>query len=153
MGGRGRDPSDVVGGAERPPCGEAGIARLRDQKRDRQHRVAAGRTGPVRLALRGFDLPAIGPADAGRSSATTQHSPKWACFDVRRGLRFLRKKSASGNQWLIIQGRAVGKLFAPLLVLLTRREGLPEQHPQPGPCEALYSPIVLGALALRSLVA
>jgi hypothetical protein len=37
--------------------------------------------------------------------------------------------------------------------LFTRREGLPEQHPQPGPCEALYSPTVLGALALRSLVA
>jgi len=51
------------------------------------------------------------------------------------------------------QGRAVGKLFPPLLVFFTRRDGLVEQHPQPAPCDALYSPTVLGALALRSLVA
>ena len=57
------------------------------------------------------------------------------------------------DQWLIIHGRAVGKLLAPLLVFFTIREGLPEQHPQPGACEALYSPSVFGALALRSLVA
>jgi len=57
------------------------------------------------------------------------------------------------HQWLIIQGRAVGKLFEPVLVCLTRREGLVEQQPQPGACDALYSPSVLGALALRSLVA
>jgi hypothetical protein len=57
------------------------------------------------------------------------------------------------NQWLIIHGRAVGKLFAPLLVLVTRREGFPEQQPQPGACEALDSPSVLGAFALRSLMA
>ena len=55
------------------------------------------------------------------------------------------------DQWLIIQGRAVGKPLAPLLVLVTSRAGfflsdpflsftvLPdEQQPQPGPCEALY---------------
>jgi hypothetical protein len=35
---------------------------------------------------------------------------------------------------------------------LTRREGLVEQQPQPGACDALYSPTLLGALALRSLV-
>jgi hypothetical protein len=57
------------------------------------------------------------------------------------------------HQWLIIHGRAVGKLLAPLLVFFTRREGLVEQQPQPAPCEALYSPSVLGALELRSLVA
>jgi hypothetical protein len=57
------------------------------------------------------------------------------------------------HQWLIIHGRAVGKLFAPLLVRFTGRDGLVEQHPQPGRCDALYSPTVLGALALRSLVA
>jgi hypothetical protein len=57
------------------------------------------------------------------------------------------------HQWLIIQGRAVGKLFAPLRVFFTSREGLPEQQPQPGPCEALYWSSVLGALALRSLLA
>jgi hypothetical protein len=57
------------------------------------------------------------------------------------------------SQWLIIHGRAVGKLFAPLLVFFTGREGLPEQQQQPGACEALNSPSVLGALALRSLVA
>jgi hypothetical protein len=56
-------------------------------------------------------------------------------------------------QWLIIQGRAVGKLFAPLLVFFTRREGFPEQQPQPGLCDALYWSSVLGALALRSLTA
>src|SRR6187402_2819415 len=58
------------------------------------------------------------------------------------------------RQWLIIHGRAVGKLLAPLRVCLTRREGfLVVQQPQPAPCEALYSPTVLGALELRSLVA
>ena len=41
-------------------------------------------------------------------------------------------------QWLIIQGRAVGKPFAPLFVLVIKRDGLPEQQPQPGPCDALY---------------
>ena len=48
---------------------------------------------------------------------------------------------------------AVGKLVAPLLVFRVRRDGLPEQQPQPGPCEALYSASVLGACKLRSLVA
>ena len=43
--------------------------------------------------------------------------------------------------------------MAPLLVLLTSREGFPEQQPQPGACDALYSLSVFGALALRSLVA
>jgi hypothetical protein len=57
------------------------------------------------------------------------------------------------HQWLIIHGRALGKLLAPLLVFFTSRDGLLEQHPQAGPCDALYSPIVLGALAERSLVA
>jgi hypothetical protein len=57
------------------------------------------------------------------------------------------------HQWLIIHGRAVGKLLAPFLVFLTSRDGLVEQHPQPGPCDALYSPTVLGAFELRSLVA
>jgi Peptidase C39 family len=56
-------------------------------------------------------------------------------------------------QWLIIHGRAVGKPLAPALVLVTRRDGLPEQQPQPGPCDALYWSSVFGALALRSLVA
>jgi hypothetical protein len=57
------------------------------------------------------------------------------------------------DQWLIIQGRAVGKLFAPLLVRFTSRDGLVEQQPQPDGCDTLYSPKVLGALALRSLMA
>jgi hypothetical protein len=56
-------------------------------------------------------------------------------------------------QWLIIQGRAVGKLFAPLFVFLTSRDGLVEQQEQPGACEALYSASVFGACALRSLTA
>jgi len=47
----------------------------------------------------------------------------------------------------------VGKLFAPLFALCIKRVDLPEQHPQPGPCEALYSSSVLGACALRSLTA
>ncbi len=42
--------------------------------------------------------------------------------------------------------------MAPLLVFFTSRDGFPEQHPQAGPCEALYSPIDFGALAERSLV-
>jgi len=37
--------------------------------------------------------------------------------------------------------------------LFTRRDGLAEQHPHPGPCEALYSFSVFGAWALRSLMA
>src|SRR5260370_34453173 len=71
------------------------------------------------------------------------------------GLNWLREPETpdTEDQWLIIHGRAVGKLVAPLFVCLTRREGLVEQQPQPGPCDALYSPTVLGALALRSLVA
>src|SRR5439155_22122642 len=57
-------------------------------------------------------------------------------------------------QWLIIQGRAVGKPLAPLFVFVISRAGfLPEQQPQPGPCEALYSPDVFGAWRLCSLVA
>jgi hypothetical protein len=56
------------------------------------------------------------------------------------------------RQWLIIQGRAVGKLLAPLLVFFTSRDGLVEQQPQPGPCAALYWSSVFGALALRSLI-
>jgi hypothetical protein len=48
----------------------------------------------------------------------------------------------------------VGKLFAPERDFVISREGLPpEQQPQPGPCDALYSPRVFGALALRSLIA
>ena len=48
----------------------------------------------------------------------------------------------------------MGKLLAPLRVLVTSRDGLPlEQQLQPGLCEALYSPSVFGALALRSLIA
>jgi hypothetical protein len=42
--------------------------------------------------------------------------------------------------------------LAPLRVCLINRDGLLEQQPQPAPCEALYSPTVFGALALRSLV-
>jgi hypothetical protein len=64
-----------------------------------------------------------------------------------------RRSQKIVHQWLIIHGRAVGKIFAPLLVFLTSRDGLVEQHPQPGPCDALYSATVLGAFALRSLVA
>jgi len=48
----------------------------------------------------------------------------------------------------------VGKPFAPERDFVINRDGLPlEQQPQPGPCEALYSLNVFGALALRSLVA
>lgn len=44
------------------------------------------------------------------------------------------------NQWLIIQGRAVGNPLAPLFVFVISRAGffLSEQQPQPGPCDALY---------------
>jgi hypothetical protein len=34
------------------------------------------------------------------------------------------------DQWLIIHGSDLGKLFAPLLVFATRRDGLGEQQPQ-----------------------
>lgn len=61
--------------------------------------------------------------------------------------------STRHDQWLIIHGRAVGKLLAPPLVFVVRRDGLVEQQPHPAPCEALYSAAVFGALALRSLVA
>ena len=55
---------------------KAGVARLRNAKRDRQHRVAARRTGRVRLALRGPDLPAVGAADAGNHHATARQPPE-----------------------------------------------------------------------------
>ena len=48
------------------------------------------------------------------------------------------KSQSLRPQWLIIHGREVGKLLAPLLVFATRRDGFGEQQPQPGPCEALY---------------
>src|SRR5437879_13185015 len=61
---------------------------------------------------------------------------------------------AIARQWLIIQGRAVGKPLAPLRVCFTSRDGfLLEQQPQPRPCEALYSADDIGAFELRSLVA
>ena len=71
----------------------------------------------------------------------------------------VRRDDAWRSQWLIIHGRAVGKLFAPERVCLTNRDGfLPEQQPQPAPCLArswlaLYCAIVFGALRLCSLVA
>ncbi len=60
---------------------------------------------------------------------------------------------APDDQWLIIQGRAVGKLLAPLFVFFISRDGLVEQQEQLGACEALYSASVFGACALRSLTA
>ena len=66
----------------------------------------------------------------------------------------VRRDDAWRSQWLIIHGRAVGKLFAPERVCLTNRDGfLPEQQPQPAPCAALYSAELFGAWRLRSLVA
>ncbi len=56
--------ADGLGGEKRPAGRKAGVARLRNPKRDRLHRVAARRTGRVRLALRGPDLPAVGAVDA-----------------------------------------------------------------------------------------
>ncbi|MFT6672900.1 MAG: hypothetical protein ACJAVZ_004391 [Afipia broomeae] len=69
------------------------------------------------------------------------------------GLKLLTKDHSNYNQWLIIHGLAVGKPFAPERDFITSRDGLVEQQPQPGLCEALYSPSVFGALALRSLIA
>jgi hypothetical protein len=57
------------------------------------------------------------------------------------------------RQWEIIHGRLLGKLFDPLLPLLTRRDVPPEQQAQPPPCDPLSEDSVRGALALRSLAA
>src|SRR5207253_460836 len=74
------------------------------------------------------------------------YSRRWA------RLRFAHPTTVC--QWLIIQGRAVGKLLAPLFVFVISRAGfLGEQQPQPGPCAALYSASVCGAWRLFSLVA
>jgi hypothetical protein len=54
-------------------------------------------------------------------------------------------------QWLIIHGRAVGKLLAPSDVLAIRRLVKPEQQLQPARCDASRVSSVGGALALRSL--
>jgi hypothetical protein len=74
-------------------------------------------------------------------------------IDRSRRRPFFDDHAGIVHQWLIIHGLAVGKLFAPFLACLTSREGLVEQQPQPGPCDALYSATVLGAAAERSLVA
>src|SRR5690349_10241233 len=69
-------------------------------------------------------------------------------------MRICSSERAIDAQWLIIQGRAVGKPFAPLFVFVTSRDGfLDEQQPQPGACAALYSPNVFGAWRLFSLTA
>jgi hypothetical protein len=56
-------------------------------------------------------------------------------------------KSAPSSQWLIIHGRALGKLFVPsdAVAVLLRLSGL--QQPHEDPCEADER----GSLALRSL--
>jgi hypothetical protein len=41
----------------------------------------------------------------------------------------IRDETRYRHQWLIIHGRAAGKLLAPLLVRLTSRDGLVEQQP------------------------
>jgi hypothetical protein len=61
--------------------------------------------------------------------------------------------NTAGRQWEIIHGRLLGKLFDPLLPLLTRRDVAPEQQAQPPPCDPLSEDSVRGALALRSLAA
>ena len=76
LGHRGRRSADGLGGKKRSFGRKAGIARLRDAKRDRLHRVAARRTGRVRLALRRPDLPALGAADAGHRHATARQPPE-----------------------------------------------------------------------------
>ena len=90
--------------------------------------------------------------DASEPAVTPPH-PDCICDAIRplpasRGEAGPRFKQ---HQWLIIQGRAVGKLLAPLFVFLMSRDGLLEQQEHPGACEALYSASVLGACALRSL--
>jgi hypothetical protein len=54
-------------------------------------------------------------------------------------------------QWLIIHGRAAGKLLAPDGLCRARDGRAPLQHPQPGPW--LPARLARGACALRSLVA
>ena len=61
-----------------------------------------------------------------------------AAADPVRPVFGRRSRANCIDQWLIIQGRAVGKLLAPLFVFRIKRDGLPEQQPQAGPCAALY---------------
>ena len=64
LGEPGRRSQDGMGGDRRTSGREADVARLRDKKRDRQHRVAARRTGRIRLAPRRPDLPPLGSVGA-----------------------------------------------------------------------------------------
>ena len=57
LGKPGRCSQDGMGGDRRASGREAGVARIRNKKRDRQHRVAARRTGRIRLAPRRPGLP------------------------------------------------------------------------------------------------
>jgi hypothetical protein len=59
----------------------------------------------------------------------------------------------SRTQCEIIHGRLAGKLFAPSLPRLTRREDRPEQHVHPAPCAPRDEDSVRGLSALRSLIA
>ena len=71
----------------------------------------------------------------------------------RRGL-FRRSHGTAGHQWLIIQGRAVGKLLAPLSGLLHQARRLAASSSRsPARARPCIRPTVFGALALRSLVA
>ena len=67
---------------------EADLERLRNPKRDRQHRIAARRTGRIRLARRRPDLPALGSAvaasrRAGAGSASERSA--WIVYGTERG--------------------------------------------------------------------
>ena len=85
----------------------------------------------------------------GRCSSRAVALPGSLCSRLRVTV-IVRVLGSARRQWLIIHGRADGKLLAPLFVFRTSRDGLDEQQEQPGACEALYSASVFGACALRS---
>ena len=77
---------DRMGGDRRTSGRETGIARVRNTKRDRQHRVAARRTGRVRLAARRSHLPSF-RAPGSTHRAIRPSPPHDAAADGKAGRR------------------------------------------------------------------
>ena len=105
-----RRAADDLGRDRRPAVEKPASPRLRHQKRDRQHRVPARRTGRVRLALRRADLPAVGSADARRRGAKA-HQPSRPRRQRQRGSAG-RRASAGSRSMAREIARAQKLLFA-----------------------------------------
>ena len=75
-----------------------------------------------------------------REVALDRHGPRDICCHRRHrkkrpgSLPALLSRHSQPDQWLIIQGRAEGKLFAPFAAVAVFFDDFPEQQEQPAPC-------------------